>query len=147
MKTKKLLALLLIAALLLPGAAAAAEEDIPVYREGDTFELTFYVTQNPNLAVGAMLKLNYDHAVFESVPTSTVRNDIPILDIYLKGIPEGAEVTAAFRVLPGSQGGTYEIKIDVTQAADFDENDVDGLLFSSCQVRVDGITDGGLAAV
>lgn len=139
MNPKKFLALLLALLLLLPAFSLA--EDALVCQPGDTVELTFTVTANPNLAVGAMLKLDYDHSVFELIPSSSVQNDAPIISLNMKGIPVGETVEASFLVLPNAPGGEYEITIAVEQAGDVNENNVDGFAFSSCLVSVDGAQD------
>ncbi|MBR6186294.1 MAG: leucine-rich repeat domain-containing protein [Clostridia bacterium] len=114
----------------------ALGEEIPSYQPGDTIDLVFTVTDNPNHAVGVTLKLDYDHSAFELISSNSVKNDAPIISADLEGIPVGKTVTVSFLVLPNASGGVYEIKILVEQAADIDENLVDGFAFSVCRVSV-----------
>ncbi|MBR6186544.1 MAG: substrate-binding domain-containing protein [Clostridia bacterium] len=136
---KKCAALLLALMLLVPSFALG--EEIPSYQPGDTFELVFTVTENPNRAVGATLKLRYDHDVFELIPSSNVQNDAPIISLNILGIPVGEFVPVSFTVRPNAPGGVYEIQILVEQAADINENLVDGLTFSAFQVQVASAQD------
>ncbi|MBR6185005.1 MAG: hypothetical protein IKQ41_01985, partial [Clostridia bacterium] len=136
---KKCAALVLALMMLVPSLALG--EEIPSYQPGDTIDLVFTVTENPHHAVGATLKLEYDHDVFELIPSSYVQNDAPIMSINIYGIPVGEAVPVSFLVRPNAPGGEYEIKILVEQAADIDENLVDGFAFSSYQVQIASAQD------
>ena len=134
MRMKSILALVLVLALL--PAAAFGEEDIPVYHTGDTFQLEFAVTSNPKAAVGATLRLDYDHDALELIPTNFAQNDAPFINPNILGIPVGEKVMATFRVRPEAAGGIYGIKVIVTAAADIDENVVEGFAFSDCKIKI-----------
>lgn len=138
MLLKKCLALLLALALLVPSLAFCESESIPVYQPGDTVEMVFAIAHNPNHAVGATLKLEYDHSVFELIPTNSVKNDAPILSPNLDGFPVGEMITVFFTVLPDAPSGEYEVRIVVEQSGNVDEIEVGGLVFTSCRVTVDG---------
>ena len=139
---------LIAALLLLPASAGFAEEAYPA-APGDQLDLTFTVTANPNQAIGATLKLEYDHDAFELIPSASVRNDAPLISLDMNGIAVGVSVAASFRVKEQAKKGEYEIRIRVEQAGDINEQDVDGLAFSSCLVRLEGeqeafaMIDGG----
>ena len=131
---KRICALLL--ALCLLWSLCAFAEDTPAFQPGDTVDLTFAVTDNPNLAIGATLRLIYDHGAFELIPSPYTQNDAPIISPNIKGIPVGEMVDASFRVLPSAAAGVYEFQIMVVQAGDIDENEVDGLAFTECRVEI-----------
>ena len=142
MLRKKLAAILLTLTLLVPALSLAEEIS---YSAGDTVQCVFTVLANPNKAIGATLKLEYDHGALELIPSAYVQNDAPIVNMNLRGIPEGETVEASFRVLPAASG-VYEIAIKVEQAGDIDENEVEGLLFSTCSVTVGNLADELAAA-
>ena len=137
MNPKKCLALLLALLCMLP--AFSLSEEAPAYQPGDTVELKFAVTENPNKAVAATARLVYDHDAFALIPSDFVQNDMPFLSTNLKGIPVGETVEAAFRVLPGAAAGVYSFRIEVEQAGDINETEVSGLAFSSFQVTVEDL--------
>ena len=134
MRIRKCLAFFLCLLISLPACVVA--EEMPACQPGDTVELKFAVTANPNLAIGAALKLMYDHSAFELIPSPYVQNDAPIINIYFDGIPVGEAVGASFLVLPDAAGGVYDFEILVEQATNLNEDEVDGLAFSACRVEV-----------
>ena len=92
---KRLSALLLVFVLLAPLAVLAEEIScVP----GDTVDLVFALAANPNQAVAATMKLEYDHGAFELIPSSWVQNDAAFA-VDMHGIPLGYEIPASFQVL------------------------------------------------
>lgn len=133
MLTIKKSAALLLALLLLLSCGVFAEG--VNYQPGETFDATFTLTDNPNQAVACTMKLNYDHSVFELIPSGFAQNDGAFM-LDLNGIAEGTSGTASFRVLPGAADGDYTIFLDVVEAGDINEKFVDGMQFSSVIIHV-----------
>ena len=97
MKKKALvfLSALLLALSFLPGLA---EDQSVTAQSEDVFEAAFVLTQNPDKAIAAVVTLEYDHNVFDLLPSDKIRGDSPNLDMVFSGIPEGYTINAAFRV-------------------------------------------------
>ena len=131
-----LFAFLFAFTLLLPCLGLAQEDGLPAYRAGEEFSASFELTENPLQAVGLQLRLEYDHSVFSLIPSNTVKNDSPLMAPDLEGIRVGTGFTASFQVLQGAPGGEYEISVSVLAAGDLNENEVEGVQFSSVRVRV-----------
>ena len=103
---------------------------------GETIEVELVLTANPDKAVAADILLEYDHDVFELVPTAKIRNDRPALDIIYAGIPEGFTLRPEFRVKLDAAYGEYTISIRVQQAVNTQDTEVTTMAFSSCLVNV-----------
>lgn len=129
---KKLFACL--AALLLLCGIAAAEE-IPFCLPGDSVEVTFTLLANPNRAVAATMRLEYDHQAMALIANSVAQNDGTFL-LDMDGIQEGVQVTVGFQLMPDAPGGEYELRLVVTEAGDINEQYVDGMEFSVERVMV-----------
>lgn len=118
--------------------AWAEETAALVGTPGETVEIRFVVTANSNNAVAATIALEYKHTTLKLIPGGDFPNENgQAVLVDLKGIPVGKEVVATFRVSDSAQSKEIPITIRVLEAGDIDENQVDGLTFSSCSFRVD----------
>lgn len=118
--------------------AWAEETAALVGTPGETVEIRFVVTANPNNAVAATIALEYKHTTLQLIPGGDFPNENgQAVLVDLKGIPVGKEVVATFRVSDSAKRKEIPITISVLEAGDIDENQVDGLEFSSCSFQVD----------
>lgn len=131
----KRMAVLLLALALLTPAWALGEDGYAFQRPGDEVETFFSVTENPDNAVAATIRLRYDHDALELIPTSVVQNDSTFA-LDLKGIPVGFEIIAQFRVKENAADGVYRIELETAEAGDINENWVDSLAYSGFTVEV-----------
>ena len=135
MSIKKIAVFLLIAVLTLASCHALAEQTVTV-KQGEQFWAEFVLTENPENAVAAVIRLEYDHGVFELIPSDNIRNDHPLFSVMLDGIAVGTPVGAEFRVAKTAVDGKYVFYVVTEQAGDFNETEVTGLAFSACTVIV-----------
>lgn len=136
MLTKRTAALFLAIILALASWGALAQEQAISVKPGEVFEAEFVLTDNPNNAVAAIIMLDYSHEVFELLPSDSIKNDHPLLNVALGGLTAGTAVKATFRAAESMAEGTYTIIVVTEQAGDYNENEVPGLSFSSCMVHV-----------
>ena len=100
------------------------------YVPGDQILLTLQVLENPNKAVGAVIKLIYDHEVLILNANDQVRNDVFSL-LNLNGIAPGEMIQLEFTVSDGARGGTQTVTAQALEAYDLEEKPVVGLMFST----------------
>lgn len=134
MKRKALICLVSLV-LALPFLCALAEDQSVAVQPGDSFQAQFVLIENPDQAVAALAWLEYDHSVFELVPSDSVKNDSLILDVVYPGIPEGYTVKALFRVRSEAADGQYTISVCADEAQNMVREKV-SMVFSSCSVNV-----------
>ena len=128
-------ALVILLILVLFAFSAAAEGKSYACAPGEEFSAVFEVAENPGHAVAATLRLNYDHDVFELIPSNFAQNDGAFM-LDMNGIAPGASGTVPFRVKPDALDGTYTIELTVQEAGDINEAYVEGLFFPPVQVKV-----------
>ena len=92
---------------------------------GETVTVPVQVESNLNMAVGALLKLEYDHDALELVPSDFVRNDTALV-LDLKGIKTGQAGEVTFRLNEEAGRGRYPVHFVVTAARDYNEGNVNG---------------------
>ena len=133
----KRFALILLALMMALACLHAAAEDQRIdAAPGELIEVELVLTANPDKAIGVDTVLEYDHSVFEFVPTEKIRNDKPTLGLIYGGIPEGSTLRPKFRVKQDAAYGQYIIAIRVQQAINTQETEVTSMVFSSCLVNV-----------
>ena len=134
---KKTALILLLALMLAPACLHAFAENQRIDAErGEKIAVELVLTANPDKAVAADIILEYDHDVFELVPTAKIGNDRPWLDIIYSGIPEGTTLRPEFRIKQDAAYGEYTISIRVKQAENKDSEEITTMVFSSCIVNV-----------
>lgn len=120
--------------------AWAEETAALVGTPGETVEIRFVVTANSNNAVAATIALEYKHTTLKLIPGGDFPNENgQAVLVDLKGIPVGKEVVATFRVSGSAKQKEIPITVNVLEAGDINENQVDGLEFSSCSFQIDYI--------
>ena len=118
--------------------ALAEETAALVGTPGETVEIRFVVTANSNNAVAATIALEYKQTTLKLIPGGDFPNENgQAVLVDLKGIPVGKEVVATFRVSDSAKRKEIPITVNVLEAGDINENQVDGLEFSSCSFQVD----------
>ncbi|MBR5111013.1 MAG: FMN-binding protein [Clostridia bacterium] len=130
------LVLLLGLLLLIPSSAAAYDDTITVVSPGDTFELTLSVSSNPNYVATAFGKLDYDHDVFELIPSDVVQNDDDVGFIDSTGLQIGYPLDVTFRVLPDAPEGEYAFNCKLTTQKDVNSITTNGLKIGTRYVNV-----------
>ena len=130
------LVLLLLTILLLP-VFAAADSSYGTYFPGSTFELTFKVSENPNFARSAMVKIEYDHTAFSLIPSSNIRNDTANITDN-SGIQIGYTLKVSFTVLKKAQEKSYTFQAipDPDTETGLLGQFVDGLALSPISVQI-----------
>lgn len=114
--------------------SAMAEIRIINAQQGEEFELPVRISSNPDRAVFAILRLEYDHNIFELIPGFVQKDSVSILN--LNGISEGEAGKAQLHVNENAENGTYPISIIIESAYDLDENPVTRLKVDTISVRV-----------
>ena len=112
--------------LLLMPAWALAETTAGNYDPGDVVTVRLIVAGNPNLAVAASIELEYDHSVFELIPSNFIQKDRAFL-MDMNGISAGTEYEVFLRARRSAPNGIYRVTVKVIEAGDIYEKYVDGL--------------------
>ena len=126
----------LAAVLALISCQALAEDQQIDAEPGEKIAVELVLTANPDKAINADIILEYDHSVFELVPTGKIINDKPDLGWVYSGLPENTTVRPEFTIKQDAPYGQYTISIRVTQAINIQEAEVTSMVFSSCIVNV-----------
>ena len=132
MKTRSM-ALLVSIMLLWTMAASAAEQF--TCKPGETVDVVFTVTANPEHAVTAVLTPVFDRAAFDFATSEIGSNGKRVL-VEMNGIPVGQKVTIPFIAQSTAANGEYSFSLDVQEVVDFDEKSVTGLTFSDVAVLI-----------
>ncbi len=98
------------------------------YKPGDIVEAEFAIQANPNQTAVAKVCLTYDMTVLELIPNQLFKTENGVA--LLTDLNVGDRVNASFKILDDSAPGDYEVTVTVLEASDYDENYVDGLVFS-----------------
>ena len=102
---------------------------------GETFEVAFSVEANPDNAVAATVKTNYDNTAFtQNNNNSFEGGNGQLFD--LNGIKPGTELKSSFTVKDTAPSGDYNLSLSVKQASDINENSVTTLKFNNTTVTV-----------
>ena len=102
-----------------------AEEYRAKARPGETVTVPVVVQANPEQAVAALLKLEYDHDVLELVPSDFVQADT-ILLADLDGIRPGEAGQVSFVLNPEAEKGVLDVRFSTVSARNLDEKAVSG---------------------
>ena len=132
---KHVFAWLFILLLMIPNFAGASEKTIEV-KPGDTFELQFTVSDNPNYVASASGKLVYDHDAFELIPSDVIQNDDDLGLLDSTGIQLGYPISVSFKVLSNAFEDEYEFKCRITSQKDVNMRTTDGLKIDTIKVNV-----------
>lgn len=106
-------------------------------RPGGTVTVPVQVESNPNRAVGALLKLEYDHDSLELVSSDFVRDDTALV-LDLEGIKTGQAGEVTFRLNEEAGRGRYPVRFVITAARDYNEGNVNGPEIGEATVVIGG---------
>ena len=127
---KKVFASTIILAVLLSLCVFSSAFALEV-KAGETFDITFTITSNPNKTVAGSVDVDYDSSVFQAIPNDAFDGSNLIFLGGLSGIAVGTPLDAiSFSVKSGAAAGTYTISAT-------SQND-DGVQVSSVSVTVVG---------
>ena len=115
---------ILLAAVLAVSSGFAAETGAEVH-PGEEVTVPVIVKSNPDQAVAAVLKVEYDHETLDLIPSDFARNDT-ILLLDMNGIQAGEAGKVSFRVNANAEQGEQTVRFFVTSARDLDEKAVSG---------------------
>ena len=107
-----------------------------VYHPEDTVDAFFTVTDNPNKAMSATLKIIYDPSVFKVITSNVIQNDTVSFVDKAGSIPLGKTQWVSFQVLSTAPDGSYTISTEVTDARNENGMIVSGFTVSSFSVEV-----------
>lgn len=124
----------LLAAVLAASSGFAADTATKA-KPGEEFTVPVTVNSNPDQAVAAVLKVEYDHEVLELIPSDFVQNDT-ILLLDLNGIQPGEAGQISFRVQAEAKQGGQKVRFSAASARDWDEKDVSGPVIDGADVIV-----------
>ena len=116
---KKLLVWLILLSFILPNCAYAQENTI-VCQPGDVFEAVFSLTADSVVPNAVMGELEYDHDVFEMLPSSSAVNIDGRAGIF---IYNGNPAPVSFRVSKYAPNGTYTLNVRVLDTTATDRNE------------------------
>ena len=129
---KKMLSCAIVVIMLLSIACSALAIAV---QPGETFEVAFSVEANPDNAVAATVKTNYDNTAFtQNNNNSFEGGNGQLFD--LNGIKPGTELKSSFTVKDTAPSGDYNLSLSVKQASDINENSVTTLKFNNTTVTV-----------
>ena len=129
---KKVLVWLVLLSFILPNCAYAQENTI-VCQPGDVFEAVFALTTDSVVPSAVMGELEYDHDVFEMLPSSST--------VYADGrigvfIYNGNPAPVSFRVSKYAPNGTYTLNVRVLDTTATDRNESDRVKIEPVQVMI-----------
>ena len=122
---KKAIFTVLVLAAVLAVSFGFAEENKAKARPGETVTVPVTVLANPEQAVAALLKVEYDHEVLELVPSDFVQADTLLL-VNLDGIRPGEAGRVSFVLNPEAEMGVQEIRFSAVTARNLEEETVSG---------------------
>lgn len=119
-KGKTVIRAVLLTAVLLISFSLTAEADNTKVRPGEEITISVRVSANPDNAVSALLKLEYDHNTLELVSSDLIQKDTGTL-LNLNGIAPGEAGRIVFRVNTEAAQGRYLVAVTVLEAETLEE--------------------------
>lgn len=113
-----------------------SKEEKQIYHPEDTVDAFFTVTENPNKAMSATLRIVYDPSVFHVITSNMIQNDTVSFVDKAGSIPIGKTQWISFQVLSTAPDGDYTISAEVTDARNENGMIVSGFTVSSFSVEV-----------
>ena len=133
MSIKKVLVWFVLVILILPNCAYAQENTI-FCQPGDVFEAVFALTADSVVPSAVMGELEYDHDVFEMLPsssTSYAANGGAGLFLF-----NGNPASVSFRVIQNAPNGSYTLNVRVLDTTATDRNESDRVKIEPVQVMI-----------